>query len=136
MFTLYLIVGIIVCLYILLGVYSIRIYVLTFYFFERIIFMLLCKNVVVNGRRTSMRLDKETWNALFDICRRENITLHKLCSRIDSAKGNGGLSSSTRLFVLLYYRLSLAKYEGVVRSFEQTTPDFRIEQILPLIRQL
>ncbi|MBP5160795.1 MAG: ribbon-helix-helix domain-containing protein, partial [Alphaproteobacteria bacterium] len=31
--------------------------------------MLLCKNVVVNGRRTSMRLDKETWTALSDICR-------------------------------------------------------------------
>ena len=92
--------------------------------------MLLCKNVVVNGRRTSMRLDKETWNALSDICRRENITLYKLCSLIDDAKGKSGLSATTRLFVLSYYRRSLAKYEVGVRPVEQAAPSFRIEQVL------
>ena len=76
--------------------------------------MLLCKNVVVNGRRTSMRLDKETWQALSDICRRENITLYKLCSLIDSSKGASGLSSATRLFVLTYFRFILNKYEKEV----------------------
>ena len=97
--------------------------------------MLLCKNVVVNGRRTSMRLDKETWNALSDICRRENITLYKLCSLIDNAKGESGLSSATRLFVLSYYRRSLAKYEVGVRPVEQAAPSFRIEQVLNIVRQ-
>ena len=97
--------------------------------------MLLCKNVVVNGRRTSMRLDKETWNALSDICRRENITLYKLCTLIDSAKGESGLSAATRLFVLSYYRRSLAKYEVGVRPVEQAAPSFRIEQVLNIVRQ-
>ena len=92
--------------------------------------MLLCKNVVVNGRRTSMRLDKETWNALSDICRRENITLYKLCSLIDDAKGKSGLSATTRLFVLSYHHRSLAKYEVGVRPIEQAAPSFRIEQVL------
>ncbi len=96
--------------------------------------MLLCKNVVVNGRRTSMRLDKETWIALSDICRRENIALYKLCSLIDSAKGSSGLSSSVRLFVLTYYRRSLAKYEIGVRMTEQAAPSFRVEQVLNSIR--
>ncbi len=96
--------------------------------------MLLCKNVVVNGRRTSMRLDKETWQALSDICKRENITLYKLCSLIDSAKGESGLSSATRLFVLTYYRRSLAKYEIGLKPIEQTVPSFRIEQVLNMVR--
>ena len=73
--------------------------------------MLVCKNVIVNGRRTSMRLDRETWISLNDICHRENITIHQLCSKIDSAKGNSGLSSATRLFVLTYFRFILNQYE-------------------------
>jgi len=96
--------------------------------------MLLCKNVVVNGRRTSMRLDKETWQALSDICKRENITLYKLCSLIDSSKGASGLSSATRLFVLTYYRRSLAKYEIGVKPVSQAAPSFRIEQVLNTVR--
>ena len=75
--------------------------------------MLVCKNVIVNGRRTSMRLDRETWISLADICQRENMTIHQLCSKIDSAKGKSGLSSATRLFVLTYFRFVLDQYEHV-----------------------
>ena len=97
--------------------------------------MLLCKNVVVNGRRTSMRLDRETWQALSDICKRENISLYKLCSLIDDAKGKSGLSSATRLFVLTYYRRSLARYEvGQVPVVETATPSRRVEQVLSVVR--
>jgi len=96
--------------------------------------MLLCKNVVVNGRRTSMRLDKETWSSLSDICKRENITLNKLCSLIDSSKGVSGLSAATRLFVLTYYRRSLSKYEIGLKSTEEASPSFRVEQVLNAVR--
>ncbi|MBR5130363.1 MAG: ribbon-helix-helix domain-containing protein [Alphaproteobacteria bacterium] len=73
--------------------------------------MLVCKNVIVNGRRTSMRLDRETWTSLHDICARERINIHELCSKIDSVRGKSGLSSATRLFVLTYFRFTLNKYE-------------------------
>lgn len=73
--------------------------------------MLVCKNVIVNGRRTSMRLDRETWISLADICAREGLTIHELCSKIDASKGQSGLSSATRLFVLTYFRFVLNKYE-------------------------
>lgn len=73
--------------------------------------MLVCKNVIVNGRRTSMRLDRETWISLSDICTREGITIHQLCSKIDTTKGASGLSAATRLFVLTYFRFVLNQYE-------------------------
>ncbi len=73
--------------------------------------MLICKNVIVNGRRTSMRLDRETWISLADICSRRHITIHELCSKIDRIRGKSGLSSATRLFVLTYFRAELNKYE-------------------------
>ena len=73
--------------------------------------MLICKNVIVNGRRTSMRLDRETWISLADICNRERISIHDLCSKIDRVRGKSGLPSATRLFVLTYFRSELNKYE-------------------------
>lgn len=89
--------------------------------------MLVCKNVIVNGRRTSMRLDKETWMSLSDICARERLTIHELCSRIDHARGKSGLSSATRLFVLTYFRYVLNKYEKEAFSI---SPEYNPETIL------
>ena len=92
--------------------------------------MLVCKNVIVNGRRTSMRLDRETWISLADICEREGLTIHELCSKIDSTKGQSGLSSATRLFVLTYFRCVLNKYEKANESFETDfNPNFVLQHI-------
>lgn len=89
--------------------------------------MLVCKNVIVNGRRTSMRLDRETWTSLTDICLREKITIHELCSKIDSEREKSGLSSATRLFVLTYFRYILSKYEKDKFVFSS---DFNPEKVL------
>ena len=91
--------------------------------------MLVCKNVIVNGRRTSMRLDRETWTSLTDICSREKITIHELCSKIDNIRDKAGLSSATRLFVLTYFRFILSKYENDKFVFSQ---EFNPEKVLNL----
>ena len=79
--------------------------------------MFLCKNVTVNGRRTSMRLEKEMWESLADICLREKMTIHKLCSDLDLRRGRYGLSSAVRLFVLRYYQKKLNEYELIQYVF-------------------
>ena len=89
--------------------------------------MLICKNVIVNGRRTSMRLDKETWVSLSDICAREHTNIHELCSKIDRIKGRSGLSSAVRLFVLTYFRSELNKYE---KPFFTVPPEYNPENLL------
>ncbi len=92
--------------------------------------MLVCKNVIVNGRRTSMRLDRETWVSLADICEREGLTIHELCSKIDAVKGQSGLSSATRLFVLTYFRFILNKYEKTNESLGlDFNPNFVLQHI-------
>lgn len=92
--------------------------------------MLVCKNVIVNGRRTSMRLDRETWISLADICAREGLTIHELCSKIDAAKGQSGLSSATRLFVLTYFRFVLNKYEKTNNALGvDFNPNFVLQHI-------
>lgn len=74
--------------------------------------MLNCKNIIINGHRTSMRLDQETWDSLKEICKKEKISLNDLCAHIFRIKGKSGLSAATRLFVLVYFRSLLNKYEA------------------------
>ena len=89
--------------------------------------MLICKNVIVNGRRTSIRLDRETWISLADICARERISIHELCSKIDRIRRQSGLSSAVRLFVLTYFRSELNKYE---KPLFQAPPEYSPDTLL------
>ena len=72
---------------------------------------MILKNVIVNGRRTSMRLEKEVWNALPDSCKEQNISLNTLCSQIEKSKNKRGLSSAMRVYVFIYYRELVEKYK-------------------------
>ena len=73
--------------------------------------MFLCKTVIVNGRRTSVRLLRQTWMYINEICVNENTTLHYLCSRLDQERGRMGLSTAVRLFALTYYRDKCQAYK-------------------------
>lgn len=67
------------------------------------------KIISINNRRTSMRLCNKEWDAIEDICKREHITRNSLIELIENAKNQRlGLTYSTRLFLVLYYR-SIAK---------------------------
>ncbi|MDX1485295.1 MAG: ribbon-helix-helix domain-containing protein [Alphaproteobacteria bacterium] len=68
--------------------------------------MLSCRNVNVSGRRTSIRIEEELWAAADDICQREGMTLHELCTLIDQHRGMSGLTASLRVFLVVYYRLA------------------------------
>lgn len=67
------------------------------------------KIININNRRTSMRLCMKEWEALEDICTRENVSRNKLIEMIENTKNQKlGLTYSTRLFLVLYYK-SVAK---------------------------
>jgi predicted DNA-binding ribbon-helix-helix protein len=51
-----------------------------------------------------MRLEPEIWDALRDICLRENVELRDLIQRIEPSHGEGGRTSAVRVFVLEYFR--------------------------------
>jgi predicted DNA-binding ribbon-helix-helix protein len=56
-----------------------------------------------NGR-TSMRLEPEVWDALREICLRENVDLRDLIRSIEDGSGPGGRTSAVRIYVLQYFR--------------------------------
>lgn len=66
---------------------------------------LVSRNITVTGRRTSIRLEPEMWRALRDIARRENCTIHDLCSLVAMKKNKlSSLTAAIRVFLMLYYR--------------------------------
>jgi predicted DNA-binding ribbon-helix-helix protein len=69
------------------------------------------RNVTISGHRTSIRLQREMWDALEEICRRERVNLHQLCSRIAETKSGRSLTSEVRVFAIGYFRAA-ANDEG------------------------
>ena len=66
---------------------------------------LMNKVVCVNGRRTSMRMCQQEWNAFEEVCDREKISRNDLLGLIEECKNHRlGLTYSTRLFILSYFR--------------------------------
>ena len=63
-------------------------------------------NIVVDGKRTSIRLDPISIDALREISRRENILLNDLCTMIfERNKGNDfTFTAAIRIFLLSYYK--------------------------------
>lgn len=84
--------------------------------------MLHCKNVNVSGRRTSIRIEEELWSAAEELCLREGMTLHELCTVIDQYRGLSGLTAALRVFLIVYYRLA-ASEPGHAKAGHGAIPD-------------
>lgn len=61
------------------------------------------RNVRVDGRRTSLRLEAPMWDALEEVALREDLSLDELVTRVADG-GGGNLSSALRTFLLGYFR--------------------------------
>lgn len=66
--------------------------------------LLVSRNVTVNGRRTSLRLEPEVWECLAEIAAREDTTVNEVVARVDRQRRSGSLTSNVRVFVLSYFR--------------------------------
>lgn len=75
---------------------------------------LLCKNVKIHNRRTSIRLEPEMWNALKEVAGIEHCSIHDLCGAVHDLKEEGmSFTASLRVFLMEYYR-SAAKSNQTV----------------------
>jgi predicted DNA-binding ribbon-helix-helix protein len=68
---------------------------------------LVCRNVKVSGRRTSLRMEPYIWDSLKEICERERLTLNEICSLIDRRRGDANLTASIRVLIVSYYRTAI-----------------------------
>lgn len=68
----------------------------------------------IRGHRTSISLEQPFWEALKEAAARERISLAALIARIDERRGDAGLSSAVRVWILDYARTAGAtvSYDG------------------------
>ena len=77
---------------------------------------LISRNVVISGRRTSVRLEPEMWDGLREICQRERSTMHQICTSVSLQKmDETSLTAAIRVFVMRYFRLA-ATEEGHAKA--------------------
>lgn len=57
-------------------------------------------SLTLAGHRTSVSLEDAFWQQFRAIAAREGLTLNDLAARIDAARGDVGLASAIRVFVL------------------------------------
>jgi predicted DNA-binding ribbon-helix-helix protein len=73
---------------------------------------LISRNITLNGHRTSMRLEPAMWNALIEICRREKLSIHQICSMVAQHKAiETSFTAAVRVFAMSYYKAA-ATEEG------------------------
>ena len=65
---------------------------------------LVSRNIIVSGHRTSMRLERAMWEALFEVCRRERNTIHAICTHVDETRHESSLTAALRVFIVTYFR--------------------------------
>ncbi|WP_282604235.1 ribbon-helix-helix domain-containing protein [Pelagibius sp. Alg239-R121] len=71
----------------------------------------MSRNILVAGRRTSLRLEPVMWDALSEVCRRESKNANELCTMIDARRNESSLTAAVRVFILAYF-MAAATEEG------------------------
>jgi predicted DNA-binding ribbon-helix-helix protein len=80
------------------------------------------RSIFLAGRKTSVSLEDEFWNALKKIASDRYVTVSELVGDIDKQRQHGNLSSMLRLFVLEYYRGKAAEKPGDEMLGQQSPP--------------
>jgi predicted DNA-binding ribbon-helix-helix protein len=62
------------------------------------------RNVIVKGRRTSVRLEPAMWDALQEIVTLQGQTVNQLLTEIDRRRGHASLTSAIRVYIVEFYR--------------------------------
>ncbi len=61
-------------------------------------------NIMIDGHRTSVRLEPQMWDALNEIARREGRKVYDICSEVDANRVQSTFSASLRVYILTYFR--------------------------------
>jgi len=76
--------------------------------------ILISKNIMIHGRRTSVRLEPEMWQALHDISQYQKCKIHDICSFInDHRKPETSLTAAIRVFLMCYFWQLFAGHDGM-----------------------
>jgi predicted DNA-binding ribbon-helix-helix protein len=63
-------------------------------------------SLTLRGHRTSVSLEAEFWQAFRDLCEAEGKPINVMAAEIDITRGDVGLASAIRVFILRRYQAS------------------------------
>lgn len=86
---------------------------------------LVIRNVIVGGRRTSVRLEPTMWDALTEIARHQRRTLRQIVTEIERDRTASSLTAAIRVYIVQFYR-SAAVRAGIVPIKEPETAPRRL----------
>ena len=73
---------------------------------------LVIRNIVVGGRRTSVRLEPTMWDALNEIARHQRRTLRDIITEIEHDRTASNLTAAIRVYIVQFYRSAAARAES------------------------
>jgi predicted DNA-binding ribbon-helix-helix protein len=66
---------------------------------------LVSRNIRIHERRTSIRLEPEMWDALYEVASLEDCSVHDLCSAVHDMKAaEAPFTGALRVFLMEYFR--------------------------------
>jgi predicted DNA-binding ribbon-helix-helix protein len=71
------------------------------------------RSVMIGGRKTSVSLEDEFWEALHQIALRDRAPVWSIVQKVDCDRRNGNLSSAIRVFVLKQFRAGSKNQQSV-----------------------
>lgn len=74
------------------------------------------RNVVVSGRRTSIRMERLFWTCLEEMCRERGAGIADVLTEIDGRRGDLSLTAAVRLHVVAAYHRRLVPAGGERRA--------------------
>ncbi|PWC98671.1 ribbon-helix-helix domain-containing protein [Azospirillum sp. TSO5] len=87
----------------------------------------ILKNIVINGHRTSMNMERVYWEILDEICLRECLTRDRMLTMIykrnsDPSNSEATLTSAVRVFILSYQRAAATECGHLLARHGNGTP--------------
>ena len=67
---------------------------------------LIPRNVIVDGRRTSIRLERAMWDAFNEILLREGLSAADLVTEVQRARKASTLTAAIRVYIMHYFRMA------------------------------
>lgn len=79
------------------------------------------RSIFINGKKTSVSLENEFWDALHEIAEQNNTTAAKLAGEIARQRSTVNLSSAIRVYVYKHFRTREGKSDPARRHLDRTT---------------
>lgn len=70
---------------------------------------LIRRNVRIENRRTSVKMEREMWDALAEICERTQRSPHDICDEVRRGSDGENFTSLLRVYILSWYRNQVSR---------------------------